>query len=271
MDAAIESRSMEDMYENPVPLVLASGLCRFYGRKGVELKALDYVDLTVNRGNFVLLKGRSGSGKTTLLSLLAGLDRPDAGSLRVGDYDLSPGKNPDLDTFRRHGVGVIFQSFNLLPTLRAVENVMLPSLLAGSKQGAAQKRAGDLLKSLGMGQRMHHLPAELSGGEMQRVAIARALVNEPDLLLADEPTGNLDESNAMAVIALLSDLVKKGATLVMATHSDMADPFASHIIHLMDGRVSDARPDPLASAASFVKGAAHYTDTRTTSIQGMKP
>ncbi|TWI73297.1 putative ABC transport system ATP-binding protein [Desulfobotulus alkaliphilus] len=259
------------MDENPVPLVLASGLCRFYGRKGVELKALDHVDLTVNRGDFVLLKGRSGSGKTTLLSLLAGLDRPDAGSLRVGDYDLSPGASPDLDTFRRHGVGVIFQSFNLLPTLRAVENVMLPLLLAGGRQQVAQKRAGDLLGSLGMGPRMHHLPAELSGGEMQRVAIARALVNEPMLLLADEPTGNLDENNAMAVIDLLADLVKNGATLVMATHSDMADPFASHIIHLMDGRVSAPRPDPSGPEASSVKKAALATDFPSHPIQGKNP
>jgi ABC-type lipoprotein export system ATPase subunit len=199
--------------------------------------ALDHVDLDVEKGAFVLLKGRSGSGKTTLLSLLAGLDRPDSGTLRVGDQDLSSGLNPDLDSFRRHGVGVIFQTFNLLATLSAEENVLLPALLAGRREGEARKKAKTLLASLDMGHRALHLPAKLSGGEMQRVALARALINDPPLLLADEPTGNLDEKNAMAVIRLLADRVEEGRTLIMATHSDMADAFASHVIHLVDGGI----------------------------------
>lgn len=219
------------------PLVAAKGLCRLYAGPEKPFMALDQVDLEVEEGAFLLLKGRSGSGKTTLLSLLAGLDRPDSGNLRVGDQDLSSGAYPDLDCFRRHGVGVIFQSFNLLPTLSAEENVLLPALLAGKGQGEARKRARNLLGSLGMEGRAGHLPARLSGGEMQRVALARALMNDPPLLLADEPTGNLDEKNAMAVIRLLADRVKEGRTLIMATHSDMADPFASRICHLVDGRL----------------------------------
>lgn len=218
-------------------LVQARALCRFYEAPEKPFMALDHVDLNVEKGAFLLLKGRSGSGKTTLLSLFAGLDRPDSGTLWVGGQDLSAGAAPDLEVFRRHGVGVIFQSFNLLPTLSAEENVLLPALLAGKKETAARKRAATLLDSLGMGHRMHHLPARLSGGEMQRVAIARALINDPPLLLADEPTGNLDENNALTVIRLLADLVQAGRTLIMATHSDMADSFSSHRVHLVDGRI----------------------------------
>jgi ABC-type lipoprotein export system ATPase subunit len=197
------------------------------------------VDLDIAAGELVVLKGESGSGKSTLLSLLAGLDRPSRGELAVADRDLATGSEKHLTAFRRETVGMVFQSFNLLPTLNVLENALLPALLAGKPIDRSRDRAIQHLKWLGLDQRLEHLPGQLSGGEMQRTAIARALINEPSLILADEPTGNLDSANGRAVIELLVELNRSfGRTVVIATHSDLADAAASVSIRLKDGRIA---------------------------------
>jgi ABC-type lipoprotein export system ATPase subunit len=198
------------------------------------------VDLDIDEGDLVVLKGNSGSGKSTLLSLLAGLDRATSGTVSVNGYDLNHADAGALTRFRREVVGMVFQSFNLLPTLNVLENVCLPALLAGSPLSAAEPKAADLLAWLGLSDRLRHLPAQLSGGEMQRTAIARALINDPAVILADEPTGNLDSRNGRIVMEMLAELNRKwGRTVMIATHSDLADPFAGTTLFLKDGMILD--------------------------------
>jgi len=221
------------------PVVQARNLTRIYQVGAVQVTGLDGIDLAIPAGRLVVLKGESGSGKSTLLSLLGGLDRLSSGELVVAGQDLSRGGEEDLTHFRRHVVGMIFQSFNLLPTLNVLENVCLPALLAGSAYTAVRRRARELLEWLGLGERLNHLPRQLSGGEMQRTAIARALINDPALVLADEPTGNLDSQNAGKVMALLADLNRTfKRTVVIATHSHLADPYAAMLLTLRDGRLA---------------------------------
>jgi len=196
------------------------------------------IDLNITAGELVVLKGNSGSGKSTLLSLLAGLDRATAGSLRVAGHDLGNADSNELTRFRREDVGMVFQAFHLLPTLSVEENVCLPALLAGGDRVTIRKRAMELLDWLDLDHRIHHLPAQLSGGEMQRTTIARALINDPSIILADEPTGNLDSRNGRVVMELLAELNRRwGRTVIIATHSILADPFASRQICLKDGRI----------------------------------
>ena len=217
-------------------IIFARDLTRIYPLGTNEVVGLNRVDLVIPSGEFVVLKGASGSGKSTLLSLVAGLDAATHGQLQVAGRDLQRLTETQKTTFRREVVGMIFQSFNLLPTLSVEENVCLPALLAGTPLPAATRRANQLLDWLGMTARRRHHPAQLSGGEMQRTAIARALINEPPLILADEPTGNLDSKNGDMVIERLGDLNRQqGRTVVIATHSDQADPLATRFIHLRDG------------------------------------
>ena len=224
------------------PLIAARGLTRLYTAGGAAVVGVEDVDLAIRAGELVLLKGRSGSGKSTLLSLLAGLDRPTGGELSVAGHDLNRATQGQLTRFRREVVGVVFQSFNLLPTLSVLENVALPALLAGRPFAATRRRAEELLVWLGMRGRLGHLPSQISGGEMQRTAIARAVVNEPAIVLADEPTGNLDSKNGEVVLELLVDLNRRwGRTVVMATHSTIADPAATRQIYMQDGRIVDER------------------------------
>ncbi len=219
--------------------VLASGLTRVYDVGSVQVTGIDGIDLSIPDGALVLLKGDSGSGKSTLLSLLGGLDRLTAGQLTVAGRDLNHCSEAALTHFRRSAVGMIFQAFNLLPTLSVLENVCLPAMLAGRPLATIRSRATELLGWLGLGRRLAHRPRQLSGGEMQRTAIARALINDPAIVLADEPTGNLDSANARKVMALLADLNQRfHRTVVVATHSDLADHFASMILTLQDGRVA---------------------------------
>ncbi len=221
-------------------LITARGLTRSYALGANPVVGVAGIDLAVNAGELVLLKGHSGSGKSTLLSLLAGLDRPTGGELVVAGHDLNRATPDQLTRFRREVVGVVFQSFNLLPTLTVLENVSLPALLAGRPFAATRRRAEELLVWLGMRGRLDHLPSQISGGEMQRTAIARAVVNDPAIVLADEPTGNLDSRSGQAVLELLVDLNRRwGRTVVMATHSTIADPAATRQIHLQDGRIVD--------------------------------
>jgi putative ABC transport system ATP-binding protein len=232
------------------PLIEARGLARNYSVGKVAVTALAQVDLEVPRGEFAALVGPSGSGKSTLLNLIGGLDRPSSGEIRVNGLSLGAATEPELVCYRRERVGFIFQSFNLLPTLTAVENVEAPMVLAEVARKDRRARATSLLESVGLGQRIRHKPNEMSGGEKQRVAIARALANNPALLLADEPTGNLDSRTGAAVLELLCTLVRKnGWTLVMVTHDPEIASRADRIIHLRDGLIQHIESRRTAEAA----------------------
>ena len=222
-------------------IVEAVGLSRIYGEGSVAVAGLREVNLSVREGELVVLKGESGSGKSTLLSLLGGLDTATSGRLTVAGVDLAGGGGDKLTEFRREVVGMVFQSFNLLPTLSVLENVCLPARLSGRPAAEAERAARERLAALGLTERLHHFPGELSGGQMQRCAIARALINDPRLLLADEPTGNLDSRNGRRVMEMLAALNREGGmTVIVATHSDLADPFATRIVTLVDGSLAEA-------------------------------
>jgi putative ABC transport system ATP-binding protein len=206
----------------------------------VPLTILDGVSVDVEAGEFVAVTGPSGSGKSTLLGLLAGLDRPTAGSIRVAGVELSGLDEDRLAKFRRETVGYVFQSYHLIPTLSALENVAVPLEIDGA--GGALARARALLAEVGLTGRVHHYPAQLSGGEQQRVALARAVALRPRLLLADEPTGNLDSATGAAIIDLLLRLkTERGSTLVMVTHDDALARHADRIVMLHDGRIVGER------------------------------
>ena len=220
-------------------LISAGGLSRMYAMGRSEVVGVSGINLEIGAGELVVLKGNSGSGKSTLLSLLAGLDRPTAGELHVAGYDLVKISNKDLTRFRREVVGMVFQSFNLLPTLSVIENACLPALLDGKAMEESRAKAAGILEWLGLSHRLDHLPAQLSGGEMQRTAIARALINDPEIILADEPTGNLDSRNGEAVVELFGRLHREmRRTIVIATHSALADGMATSIIVLKDGLIA---------------------------------
>ena len=221
-------------------LIDARDLTRVYVMGGSDVIGISAVHLQIKAGELVVLKGNSGSGKSTLLSLLAALDRPTRGELTVAGKDLVSASPADLTHFRREVVGMVFQSFNLMPTLNVFENACLPGLLAGKNPAKIKTRANDLLSWLGLSQRFNHLPAQLSGGEMQRTAIARALINDPQVILADEPTGNLDSHNGKIVMELLAELNREfKRTVVIATHSNLADSLATMRFELQDGAIVD--------------------------------
>lgn len=223
-----------------IPIIRAENLTRIYQLGTVGVAGVNGVSFEVASGAFVVLKGNSGSGKSTLLALLGGLDRPTAGRLWVAGQDLLAFSERELTQYRRRKVGIVFQSFHLLPTLTVLENVCLPALLAGDAFDLAQAKALRWLEWLGMGHRLHHLPGELSGGEAQRTAIARALINDPPLILADEPTGNLDTRNGERVVEILGTLHRDFArTVVMATHSTIADELGTRLLCLRDGVIVD--------------------------------
>jgi putative ABC transport system ATP-binding protein len=218
------------------PLILARDLTRVYTMGAGEVTGINAVNLDIAAGELVVLSGNSGSGKSTLLAILAGLDQPTRGELRVGHYHLQSASPAALTRYRRQMVGMVFQSFNLLPTLTVLENVSLPALLTGRKYAGVVPQAVELLTWLQLQTRLQHLPAQLSGGEMQRTAIARALINDPTIILADEPTGNLDSLNSSIVLELLVNLNRQqGRTVIIATHSRLVDNQATVRIHLHDG------------------------------------
>ncbi len=224
--------------ENTQPLIAARKLTRIYSLGDSEVAGINHLDFEIAPGELVVLKGESGSGKSTLLSLLAGLDRPTSGELTVADHNLASASATDLTHFRREVVGMVFQSFNLMPTLNVLENTCLPGLLAGKPFGDIKSRAMEFIDWLGLKTRLTHLPAQLSGGEMQRTAIARALINDPAIVLADEPTGNLDSRNGQIVVELLAELnIKWKRTVIIATHSTLADSLATAQISLRDGMI----------------------------------
>jgi ABC-type lipoprotein export system ATPase subunit len=221
-------------------LLSAKGVHKTYllGKRALEV--LRGVDLELNRGDFLALRGASGAGKSTLLYLLGGLDTPNQGEIRLRGRNLSTLSRRDLARLRTQEVGFIFQAYYLLPELDALENVCLPARMARTPAAQAEARGRELLDRVGLKERMEHKPYELSGGEQQRVAIARALINEPDLILADEPTGNLDSHTGEEIIDLLVALrSEKQTTLVMATHDTRVASRAPKVIELVDGQVAN--------------------------------
>jgi len=221
------------------PFIEARSLSRTYLIGEVRVAALDDVSLAVEAGRFVAVTGASGSGKSTLLNLLGGLDTPTAGSIEVEGALVSAMDREALARYRRFGVGMIFQSFNLIAARTALENVELPLVFAGVDKKERKRRAADLLDQVGLAQRAGHRPPELSGGEQQRVAVARALANGPRLLLADEPTGNLDSRTSREIVGLLAGLNRdRGLTVVMVSHEEaLVREFAHEVVRLRDGRV----------------------------------
>ena len=220
-------------------LLQTDGLKKHYQMGSTLVRALDGVTISVDAGAFVGLLGPSGSGKSTLLNLIAGLDRPSDGSLRIFDRNLAAMSRLELSVHRRTNVGIIFQSFNLISTMTALENVTLAMMFAGVPRADRNARATTLLDAVGLGGRKDHRPRELSGGEQQRVAIARALSNNPHLLLADEPTGNLDSRTSQEIMQLLRELSERdGKTIIMVTHdASLASRYAHRTITLLDGAV----------------------------------
>jgi putative ABC transport system ATP-binding protein len=219
-------------------VVRTVGLTRRYKMGDTFVEALQGVDLTIAHGEFVALVGPSGSGKSTVLNLIGGLDRPTSGQVWINGTELSASDERTLTRHRRQHVGFVFQSFNLLPRLTAEENVALPLMFSGVLEKERRGRARVLLERVGLGPRLTHRPTQLSGGEQQRVAIARALVGQPVLLLADEPTGNLDTVTGAEIMALLKELNQaQGLTLLVVTHDPEVAAFADRVVKLRDGRV----------------------------------
>ena len=220
------------------PLLSARGLSKSYAIGKRTLEVLRGVDLDVARGEFLALRGSSGAGKSTLLHLIGGLDSPNAGEIRFDGQDLGHFSESELTHFRNRRVGFVFQAYHLLPELTALENVCLPARVARISAGTAEQRGRELLARVGLKERVEHKPFELSGGEQQRVAIARALINEPELLLADEPTGNLDSHTGGDIIELLKSLrVEKKMTLAIATHDEKVAAHAERTVQLVDGQI----------------------------------
>jgi putative ABC transport system ATP-binding protein len=220
-----------------VPLLAASDLQKIYDTGEARVTALAGVSFEVAAGDFVALMGPSGCGKSTLLHLCGAMDRPTGGSLRLNDRDLSAMGDDELTRVRREQVGFVFQFFNLLPTLTVSDNIALPCLLAGMKDQDAERRARALAERVGIAHRLAHYPQQISGGEMQRAAIARALVHQPALLVADEPTGNLDSENGSNVLALIAELNQElNVTVLLATHSTDVAAAARRVLRMKDGK-----------------------------------
>ena len=238
MDHAVVEHPAGSVEADREPAVLLEGVSRRYGRGTSEVLALAHVSMGVAHGEFLAIMGPSGSGKSTLLNLIGALDLPSSGRIEVGGRDIAVFPAKEAARYRRREVGFVFQSFNLLPRLTVLENVALPLLFEGVPHVERSRRAHAALEELGMGDRLQHRPTTLSGGEKQRVAIARALINEPRVLLADEPTGNLDSKNAGSVIALLTALNRsRGQTIFLITHDPEVAAAAGRVLRMRDGRV----------------------------------
>jgi putative ABC transport system ATP-binding protein len=222
------------------PIIQTVDITKVYGMGDIQVHALDGVSLTINEGEFVAIMGPSGSGKSTLMNIIGCLDRPTSGDYILADENVSELDKAQLAHIRNRRIGFIFQAYNLLPRTSALENVMLPLLYsrANHKTEAEQKeKALEMLAAVGLAERAHHLPHEISGGQAQRVAIARALINDPVIILADEPTGNLDSKSGEEIMMLLSNLHAEGRTIVMVTHDQEIADFAERNIHFLDGHI----------------------------------
>lgn len=221
----------------PAPLIYVTNLRKTYqmGREAVH--ALDGIDLEMADESFWAVMGPSGSGKSTLLYLLGGLDRPTSGQIEVGGQSITAMDENALAAYRRRTVGFVFQSFNLIPSLTALDNVAFPMRFARVSRRQRRVRAYELLYQVGLGDRIYHKPTELSGGQQQRVAIARALVNDPQLILADEPTGNLDSASGNDILRLLAELNASGRSVLVVTHDSRVMGYAAHTVQMLDGRI----------------------------------
>ncbi len=232
-------------------VIRISGITREY-RMGDEIvKALRGVDLVITRNDYLAIMGPSGSGKSTMMNVLGCLDTPDAGSYWLNGHEVSTMRDDDLARVRNREIGFVFQTFNLLPRATALQNVELPLVYAGVGRRERRARAEATLTQVGLGGRMHHRPNELSGGQRQRVAIARALVNRPSILLADEPTGNLDSATSVEIMRLFGELHAQGQTVILVTHEPDIAEHARRVVVLRDGRVDSDRlnPPPVSAAA----------------------
>lgn len=219
------------------PFIQVSDLCKSYNTGRVAVHALDGVDLDIQDNTFLVVMGPSGSGKSTLLHLLGGLDRPTSGNIQVGGQSLEKMDENALAVYRRRRVGFIFQSFNLIPSMTALENVAFPLRFDRVPRKVREQSASALLEKVGLAPRAYHRPAELSGGEQQRVAIARALIHNPNLILADEPTGNLDSTSGINIMEILAEMHRDGRTVLVVTHDSRMIPYSTQAIQLLDGQV----------------------------------
>jgi putative ABC transport system ATP-binding protein len=239
------------MNSTSAPLITIRQLRKTFVLGRSTVHALAGVDLDIPVGSFTVLMGPSGSGKSTLLYLVGGLDRLTSGSIHINGQALETMDENALAIYRRRTVGFIFQSFNLVSSMTALENVAFPMRCSGQSSSVRRKRAIELLRQVGLEKRLYHRPTELSGGQQQRVAIARALVNNPPLILADEPTGNLDTSSGYAIMQLLSELHRSGRTVLVVTHDPRMAHFATHTLHLLDGRIVSEAEYEAASKFEF--------------------
>jgi putative ABC transport system ATP-binding protein len=225
----------------------ARGATKTYGKGDTRVVALDGVDIDFAAGQFTAIMGPSGSGKSTLMHCMAGLDRVDGGSVMIGDVDITNASEKQLTLLRRDRLGFIFQAFNLVPTLTAIENITLPIELAGRKPD--REWLDHVVKTVGLSNRLRHRPNELSGGQQQRVAVARALASRPQIIFADEPTGNLDSTTGAEILAFMRHAVRElGQTIVMVTHDPVAASYSHRVVFLTDGRVTDHLLDPTPDA-----------------------
>lgn len=231
------------------PVIVCEGLSRVYHVGGADVWAVRDVTASLPRGKLIAVRGRSGSGKTTLLNVMSGLDRPTSGTAYVMGRDTLRMSDAELTSFRRHNIGFVFQTFALLPVLSAYENVELPMRIAGTGARERQRLTVELLSMIGLGKRMGHRPFELSGGEQERVAIARALANDPSIVVADEPTGELDSVTGLQIMLLFKRIVQeRGVTVIMASHDPTVTQIADVTLYMQDGRVSNEPPPELAAA-----------------------
>jgi putative ABC transport system ATP-binding protein len=220
-------------------LIEIQDLVKVYEMGNVQVRALDGVSVDVDRGEFLAIMGPSGSGKSTLMNLIGCLDTPTSGTYRLNNQEVSTLDDDELARIRNREIGFVFQTFNLLSRTSALENVEVPLVYAGMARQERHRRAKEVLEQVGLGDRMHHQPNELSGGQRQRVAVARALVNKPSILLADEPTGNLDSRTGEEIMTLFDELNRNGNTIVLVTHEEDIARHARRVVRLRDGKVVD--------------------------------
>ena len=220
-------------------IVKAAGLKKYYGKGEALVKALDGVDLEIERGKFTAIIGTSGSGKSTLLNMLAGLEKPTKGEIVIAGEHMETKKENQLVAFRREHIGFIFQSFNLMGTMNAIENVALPLTFQGMDRKSRIRKAEEMLELVGLEKHKKHRPNQMSGGQQQRVGVARALVVEPEIIFADEPTGNLDSGSTKEIMEILKELHAEGRTVILITHDNEIAARARRIIRIMDGKIVD--------------------------------